>query len=111
MSRRIIETGITKEMLSGDDFPQLQITDKLYVVDNRKKTFDKIQEIQADETLKENEKTKKIYTLALGAEAANEIIDMDLSVEKTIYLSYCIMGAITGEDPNKLMEEARNSKN
>ena len=111
MSRRVIDTGITREMLSGDDFPQIQVVDKLYVVDNRKKTFDKIQEIQSDETLTETEKTKQIYTLALGAEATNEIMNMDLSVEKTIYLSYCIMGAITGEDPSKLMEEARNSKN
>ena len=32
---RIIDTGITKEILSGDNHPQLKIGDKLYTVDNR----------------------------------------------------------------------------
>ena len=39
MARRIIQTGITKEILSGDNQPQIQIGDKLYVVDDRQKTF------------------------------------------------------------------------
>lgn len=108
---RIIETGITKEMLSGDNHPQIKIVDRLYTVDDRQKTFEKIQEIQKNEELEENEKTRQIYELALGKEATEEIMNLDLSVEKTIYLSYCIMGAITGEDPDKLLNEARNPKN
>ena len=111
MSVRVIDTGITQEMLTGDNFPQIKIVNKLYVVDNRKKTFDKIQEIQSNEDLSEDEKTKQIYTLALGAEATKEIIDLDLSFEKYVYLSYCVMGAITGEDPDELMKEAKKSKN
>ncbi|HAV90204.1 MAG TPA: hypothetical protein DCW44_02885 [Eubacterium sp.] len=108
---RIIETGITKEMLSGDNHPQIKIVDRLYTVDDRQKTFEKIQEVQKNEELEENEKTRQIYELALGKEATEEIMNLDLSVEKTIYLSYCIMGAITGEDPDKLLNEARNPKN
>jgi len=45
---RIIDTGITKEILTGDNCPQIKIVDKLYVVDNRQSTFDKIQEVNAD---------------------------------------------------------------
>lgn len=108
---RIIETGITKEMLSGDNHPQIKIVDKLYTVDDRQKTFEKIQKVQSNDELEENEKTRQIYELALGKEAADEIMNLDLSVEKTIYLSYCIMGAITGEEPDKLMQEVKNSKN
>ena len=108
---RIIDTGITKELLSGDNQPQLKIGDKLYIVDNRQKTWDKIQEIQSNNELKEKDKTDKIYDLALGEEARKEIEEMNLPVENYTYLSFCVMGAITGEDPKKLQELARNSKN
>ena len=32
---------------------------------------------------------------------------MDLPVEKNVYLSYCVMGAITGEDPKELQKMAK----
>lgn len=108
---RIIDTGITKEMLTGDNCPQIKIVDKLYTVDDRQKAWDKIQEIQKDESLSETERTEKIYDIALGKDARKEIMEMNIPVEKAIYLSYCIMGAITGEEPDKLLEEARKQKN
>ena len=107
---RIIDTGITKEILSGDNHPQLKIGDKLYTVDNRQSTFDKIQDIQANGELAEKERISKIYELALGKEAAKEIVEMDLPVENAVYLSYCIMGAITGEEPKKLKEKAEKNQ-
>ncbi len=106
---RIIDTGITREMLSGDNHPQIKILDKCYTVDDRQKTFEKIQEVQKNTEISEKEKTRKIYELALGVEATEEILALDLSVQKNIYLSYCIMGAITGEEPDKLMQEARKN--
>lgn len=106
---RIIDTGITKEILSGENFPQLKIADKLYTVDNRQKTFDKITKIQKNTELDDNEKTNKIYELALGEDAAKEILEMNLPVESSVYLSYCIMGAIVGEDPKKMQDEARKN--
>lgn len=106
---RIIDTGITKEILSGENFPQLKIADKLYTVDNRQKTFDKITKIQKNTELDDNEKTNKIYELALGEDAAKEILKMNLPVESSVYLSYCIMGAIVGEDPKKIQDEARKN--
>lgn len=104
---RIIDTGITKEILTGDNHPQLKIGDKLYTVDNRQSVWDKIQNIQADDKLNNEEKTSKIYELALGEEAAKEIKKLDLPVEKNTYLSFCVMGAITGEDPNELQKMAK----
>jgi hypothetical protein len=106
---RIIDTGITKEILSGENFPQLKIADKLYTVDNRQKTFDKITKVQKNTELDDNERTNKIYELALGKDAAKEIMEMNLPVESSVYLSYCIMGAIVGEDPKKLQDEARKN--
>ena len=104
---RIIDTGITKEMLTGDNCPQLKIGEKLYVVDNRQSTFEKIQELQNNTELTEKDRTNMIYELSLGKEAAKEIQEMDLPVENAIYLSYCIMGAITGEDPKELQKIAK----
>lgn len=104
---RIIDTGITKEILSGDNQPQLKIGDKLYTVDNRQKTFEKIQKIQSNIELSEEEKTNQIYELALGKENALEVINLDLSVESSIYLSFCLMGAITGDDPKELQRIAK----
>lgn len=106
---RIIDTGITKEMLSGDNCPQLKIVDKLYTVDNRQKTFEEITKVQKNNELDDNERTNKIYELALGKEAAKEILEMNLPVESAVYLSYCIMGAIIGEDPKKIQDEARKN--
>ena len=104
---RIIDTGITKEMLSGDNHPQLKIGDKLYTVDDRQKTWEKIQEIQSNKTLAEKERTSKIYELALGKEASDEINNLDLPVSSATHLSYCIMGAIIGENPDELEKQAK----
>lgn len=104
---RIIDTGITKEILTGDNYPQLKIGDKCYTVDDRQTTFEKIQEVQQDPSLKESERTAKIFELALGKEATKEIQEMDLSVTNFIYLTYCIMGAVTGEEPEELQKIAK----
>ncbi len=106
---RIIDTGITKEILSGDNHPQLKIADKLYTVDNRQSTWDKIQEITNSQELDNNEKNDKIFELALGTEEAKEIKDMDLPVENYTYLTFCVMGAISGEDPKELQKMAKEN--
>ena len=106
---RIIDTGITKEILTGDNHPQLKIIDKLYTVDNRQSTWDKIQEITNNQELDNNEKNDKIFELALGTEEAKEIKDMDLPVENYTYLTFCVMGAITGEDPKEIQKMAKEN--
>lgn len=103
---KIIETGITEQTIAKDNRPQLKVVDKLYTVDNRQSTWEKIQEVQKNEELNEKDRTNKIYILALGEEAAKEIEALDLPVENNVYFSYCVMGAITGEDPKKLQELA-----
>lgn len=101
---RIIDT--TGKMLVADNKPSILINNKNYVVDDRKSTFDKIQEIQNDKTITESERDAKVFELALGKKEAKEIMDLDMSVKDYIYFTYCVMGAITGENPDKLMEES-----
>lgn len=108
---KIIETGITEEILKSKEFPQLKIGNKLYDVNNKKSTFNKIQAISNNAEYTVDEQNEKIFSLAFGEENAKEILDMDLPVENFNYLTFCVMGAITGEDPKKLQEEAKKRKN
>ena len=102
---KIIDTKI----MNGDNHPQLKIGDKLYVVDDRKKTFDKIMAIQNDVKVSQEKKERAVFEMSLGKKAAQEILALDLSVKDYTYLTFCIMGAITGEDPEKLQENARKN--
>ena len=106
---KIIDTGITKEILNRENHTQLKIADKLYTVDNRQSTWNKIQEITNSQELDNNEKNDKIFELALGVEEAKEIKDMDLPVENYTYLTFCVMGAISGEDPKELQKMAKEN--
>ena len=85
---KIIDTGITEEMLKENTFPKIKIGNKLYDVNNKKSTFNKIQAVSSNKELKEDEMNEKIFALA-----------------------FCVMGAITGEEPKKLQAEAKKSKN
>lgn len=102
---RIIDT--TGKMLNKDNHPSILVNGKNYIVDDRKSTFDKIQKLQSDKGLAESDRDVKVFELALGKDATKEILDLDLSVQDYIYFTYCVMGAITGEDPDKLMEETK----
>lgn len=102
---RIIETQ--DKILTGDNHPQLQIGDKLYLVDDRKKTFDKINEVQSDVTLSQNEKERKIFELALGEINAREILDNEeLTVSGYKNLTYFILAAITGSTFEEIKEQS-----
>ena len=102
---RIIDT--TGKMLNKDNHPSILVNGKNYIVDDRKSTFDKIQSLQNDGTINDEERDLKVFELALGKDAAKEIMNLDLSVQDYIYFTYCVMGAITGEDPEKLMNDAK----
>lgn len=104
---RIIDTG--DAILSGDNHPQLKIGDKLYLVDDRKSTWDKIQ--QAQEKGGDNS-DMEILTLALGKEAVVELVNnSDISVSGYTNLSFYVMAAITGEDYEDLKKAAKERKN
>lgn len=104
---RIIDTG--DAILSGDNHPQLKIGDKLYLVDDRKSTWDKIQQVQ--ERGGDNVDAE-ILALALGKEAVAELVNnSDISVSSYTNLSFYVMAAITGEDYEDLKKAAKERKN
>lgn len=105
---RIIDT--TGKMLVADNHPSILLNGKAYTVDDRKSTFDKIQKIQNDKDLPDGERDLKVFELALGKKEAKEILALDLSVKDYIYFTYCVMGAITGEDPDEMMKEMNGKK-
>jgi hypothetical protein len=104
---RIIDTG--DAILSGDNHPQLKIGDKLYLVDDRKSTWDKIQQVQKRGG---DNVDAEILALALGKEAVAELVNnSDISVSGYTNLSFYVMAAITGEDYEDLKKAAKKRKN
>ena len=104
---RIIDTG--DAILSGDNHPQLKIGDKLYLVDDRKSTWDKIQQVQKRGG---DNADAEILALALGKEAVAELDNnSDLSVSGYTNLSFYVLAAITGEDYEDLKKAAKERKN
>ena len=103
---RIIQTGITKEILSGDNHPQIQIGDKLYTVDDRKSTYDKINKLQKDDKKSSDDKEREMFVLALGKEATDEIYGYDLSVTDFNNVVYSVTAAIAGLDVEEIKREA-----
>lgn len=104
---RIIDTG--DAILSGDNHPQLKIGDKLYLVDDRKSTWDKIQQVQKRGG---DNADAEILALALGKEAVAELVNnSDISVSGYTNLSFYVMAAITGENYEDLKKAAKERKN
>ncbi len=105
---KIIDTQ--GKILTGDNHPQLKIGDKLYVVDDRKSTFDKINKVQGDPNVENFE--DEIIRLALGKDKADEILnDPDLTVQGYKNLTIYIMSAISGEDFETIEQGLRERKN
>lgn len=77
------------KILTGDNFPQLQIKDKLYPVDNRQSTYMKI-----NKAIENKEGDDAILKLALGEKGYKDVIEMDLRVPEYKNLIIFIMAAI-----------------
>ncbi len=74
-------------------------------------TYEQIQDINADESIGEKERSRKTVELALGKEAADEILTDDITVQGYVNLSFYIMAAITGEDYEELKKAEKERKN
>ena len=97
----------TKINLSSER-PQLKIGDKLYKVDNRKKTADKYDEIMNDPKILLKDKEPLAFELLLGKKEAKEILEMDLTVSEYKHLYYCLIAAMSGEDVETIKELFKN---
>lgn len=97
------------KILTGDSFPQLKIGKELFVIDNRKKTYDKIQKIiqESQNSPKENVSyDMEVIKLALGQDKdqVKKVETMDLSVKGFNELTIYIMAAIQEEEYEKIKE-------
>ena len=98
-------------ILTGDNHPSLKIGDKLYVVDDRKSTWDKIQAVQTDPNTKDPDMAA--LEIALGKAAVKEIMEANggITLEGFQNLTFFVMAAITGQDYETLKKEATARKN
>ena len=80
--------------------PEIRIGEKIYPVDNRKKTVEKVQRLlgkgEADDPM---DGISEAFKLAFGATAAKEIDGMNLPYPAFQELVVLVMAAMTGEDP------------
>ena len=106
---KIIDTA--GAILTGDNHPSLKIGDKIYVVDDRKSTWDKIQAVQSDPKTEDTDIAA--LELALGKDAVKEIMEADggITLEGFQNLTFYVMAAITGQDYETLKKEATAGKN
>lgn len=79
-----------------DGFPQIQVGNKLYKVDNRKSTYkacqDKLRNLPEGAT--EDETTDIMLEAFLGAEAFKELTEMDITVSGYVDLLMYVHAAI-----------------
>ena len=92
-------------------FPQIRVTvrageQKLYSIDDRRKTMKKVQAIL--DGGKDEEQDEKILEVVLGKPAAREICDSDISIKDFQHLVKTIMAIITGETVEQLEANAKN---
>lgn len=87
--------------------PEIRIGDKMYKVDDRKKTVDKISKISGK---KGENLDGEMIKLALGEEAATEIDEMNLPFPAYAQLISLIGSAISGEKPDEFDARFQQSK-
>ena len=71
--------------------PEIRLGDKIYPVDDRKKTVDKMLKLDSDDT-------DAIIKLALGQDAFKEIDQMNMPIAAYLKLTKLVIAAMTGED-------------
>ena len=71
--------------------PEILIGDKVYPVDDRKKTVNKLSELDSEDT-------DAILKLAFGPEAFKEIDKMNIPFAAHLQLVKLVVAAMTGED-------------
>lgn len=80
--------------------PEIRIGDKVYPVDDRKKTMDKILKAPNDD---------EIMKLALGNKAFKEIDDMNMPYPAYAQLVKLVLAAMTGEEVEDIESRFQSS--
>ena len=93
---RILDTKILPK--EKREKPKIKVLDKLYDVDNTKKTYDKLYELEKNTEISVLEKQNTLLELLLGKKALKEILDLDISSEEYKNLANIVVAAATGQD-------------
>ncbi len=83
--------------------PEIRIGDKVYQVDDRKKTVDKLSKLDSEDT-------DAILKLAVGPEAFKEIDKMDMPFAAYLQLVKLVVAAMTGEDEEAVEARFQEAK-
>ena len=79
--------------------PEIRIGDKIYPVNNRTKTVKKIQAVSKEINSEDPYAgMNKVLELAVGAQAAKEIEDLDMPYPAYQQMFELVMAAVTGEE-------------
>ena len=98
---------LDKKLLVGT--PEVRVDDKVFPVDDRKKTVSKILEVSQNEELTDDQKIKEVFGLAFGKKAP----EVNKMVEEMPWAAYqelfsIVLAAVTGQDyePEKKEDSA-----
>lgn len=101
---------LDKKLLT--ETPEIRIGEKVYAVDNRQKTVEKLQKaVQENSSGDVTDGVKEALKLALGPKAAAEIDDMNMPYPAYQKLFTLVMAAVTDEDPEAIEARFRDSQN
>ena len=92
---RILDTKILPK--EKREKPKIKVLDKLYDVDNTKKTYDKLYELEKNTEISMLEKKDTLLELLLGKKALKEILDLDISNEEYKNLVNVVVASATGQ--------------
>ncbi len=81
------------------DTPEIRIGDKVYPVDDRQKTVEKVNQLIKKEDLEEFELIREVLSITLGKKAAEEIDKANYRFEGQKAIMETVIAAMTGEDP------------
>lgn len=92
---RILDTKILPK--EKREKPKIKVLDKLYDVDNTKKTYDKLYELEKNTEISMLEKQNTLLELLLGKKALKEILDLDISNEEYKNLVNVVVASAIGQ--------------
>ncbi len=88
--------------------PEIRIGDKVYPIDDRQKTVEKVMALQKkmedEDQQNVSELMKEAFKLVFTPKVAKELDDMNMHFPAYQKLFEIVMGAITGEEPEKVAE-------
>lgn len=95
--------------------PEIRIGDKVYPVDSREKTVEKLMKLQKQlqndsDSEKVGKMTQEAFALAFGENAAKAIYEMNMPFAAYQRLFELTISAMTGEDPEDVSARFQEAK-